>query len=180
MEADQITPVGGLPTPLMRMATQAKDGTVVAPQVLYEDTDDIDGRESSDSKSIVDLLVGVTQVLNRNAILQLNYNYSQSSGYMTDPYKLVSILETAAGPDLGEPLYHVYENRPDSRSKHAIYAGTKWWLGEGDLLNVSYRYMTDDWGVDSHTIDLRYRFGMSNDQYIEPHFRYYTQTAADF
>lgn len=176
LEADSLDPVGGLPTPLARMI----------PSPVGEDDDDISGddddivsRESSESKTVTDLLVGVTQVLNRNALLQLNYTYSQSEGYLTDPYKLVSVIEAQDVTTLGEPLYHLYENRPDTRSKHGLYAGTKWYFG-GDILNASYRYMTDDWGIDSHTVDLRYRFDIGNDSHIEPHLRYYTQSAADF
>jgi hypothetical protein len=49
----------------------------------------------------------------------------------------------------------------------------------GKVLDLSYRYMTDDWQIDSHTVDLRYRWPIGNG-YIEPHVRFYTQTAADF
>jgi hypothetical protein len=49
-----------------------------------------------------------------------------------------------------------------------------------DVINVSYRYHTDDWGIDSHTVDLHYRYELGNGQYLQPHLRYYTQSAADF
>ena len=40
--------------------------------------------------------------------------------------------------------------------------------------------MTDDWGIDSHTLDVRYRWPLGERSYLEPHFRYYTQSHADF
>jgi hypothetical protein len=40
--------------------------------------------------------------------------------------------------------------------------------------------MTDDWDIDSHTIDARYRWPIGERSYIEPHVRYYTQSHADF
>jgi Protein of unknown function (DUF3570) len=43
----------------------------------------------------------------------------------------------------------------------------------------SYRYMTDDWGIDSHTGEVRLHWPLG-DGYIEPQLRYYTQNAADF
>ena len=175
-ETDNIEPVGGLPNPLARMIPSPPG---YDDDDEHEDDDDITARGSSESKTVADVLIGVTQVLNRNALLQLNYTYSQSDGYLTDPYKIVSVIEAEAAGNLGEPLYHLYENRPDTRSKHGLYAGTKWYFG-GDILNASYRYMTDDWGIDSHTIDLRYRFDIGNDSHLEPHLRYYTQSAADF
>ena len=40
--------------------------------------------------------------------------------------------------------------------------------------------MTDDWGVDSHTVDLRYRWSFERGRYLQPHVRFYQQTAAEF
>ena len=40
--------------------------------------------------------------------------------------------------------------------------------------------MTDDWGIDSQTLDLHLRFAMGEGRYLQPHLRYYTQSAADF
>jgi hypothetical protein len=34
--------------------------------------------------------------------------------------------------------------------------------------------------VSSHTVDLRYRWMLGNDWYLEPHARWYTQSEADF
>lgn len=46
---------------------------------------------------------------------------------------------------------------------------------------VSLRYMSDDWKVRSDTAQLRLHWSWSNrQQYIEPTFRWYRQTAADF
>jgi hypothetical protein len=180
LEADSISPVGGVPTPLMRMIDQGSTGVVeTVPDDPGIDTDDVDFRSSDDSKTVSELLVGLTQIIDRNTVAQLNYNFSVSDGYLTDPYKLTSVINTSAGASYGDPLYHVYENRPDSRTKHAVYAGIKRWF-DGDILNASYRFMTDDWGIQSHTLDVRYRFDLDTRHYIEPHFRYYTQTAADF
>jgi hypothetical protein len=50
----------------------------------------------------------------------------------------------------------------------------------GKVLDASYRYMTDDWDIDSHTVDLRYRWPMGDSRYLEPHLRFYTQTDASF
>lgn len=48
------------------------------------------------------------------------------------------------------------------------------------MLNASYRYYWDDWGVKAQTVDARYRFDFGA-RYIEPHVRYSVQTsAADF
>ena len=46
---------------------------------------------------------------------------------------------------------------------------------------LSLRYMSDDWGVRSDTAQLHLRWSSSGrDWYVEPTFRWYRQTAADF
>lgn len=44
----------------------------------------------------------------------------------------------------------------------------------------SYRFMTDDWGIDSHTLDFTYRLKLNNNYFIQPHLRFYQQSEADF
>lgn len=171
LSLDTIEPVGGVPN--------------AGAEVLPFDDPQQDRGASSDDKTIVDLLFGVTQVINRRTIAQLNYSYSQANGYLNDPYKILSIVDPitgnpvdGSGDQAGFNKYR-FDNRPDSRTGHNLYAKVKHHLA-GDTVDLSYRYHTDDWGIDSHTVDLRYRFNLDEKHYIEPHARYYTQTAADF
>ncbi len=164
--SDSIDPVGGAPIALARMqpvgTTQAK----------------IPGSQNKDT---IDLLFGITQVIDKNSLFQVNYSYSNSDGYHNDPYKVLSVLGADGNYfDDGISTANVlFENRPDKRTKHSLFSRYKHYL-DGDVVDLSYRYMTDDWGIDSHTLDLRYRFALSNDNYIQPHVRYYSQTEADF
>ena len=153
-ESDSIKPVGGVPEPLAAPGT--KGG-------------------ATESKSVVDVVVGLTQVLDPDSLVQLNYSLSTSSGYHTDPYKILSVVDVN-----GEPLRYVYESRPDSRTKHALFARYKRAVRARDVFDVSYRFMTDDWGIASSTIDTQYRWSYSETSYLEPHLRWYTQTEADF
>lgn len=159
-ESDTITPEGGIPTPFASMAsagsTQPRDA-------------------SEDTRTLVDLLFGVTQVINRNMLMQVNYGISTSSGYHTDPYKILSVVDGTTGATTD----YVYEHRPDSRNKQSLYWQMKYHLTE-DIIDVSYRYLWDDWGVTSHTIDATYRWDLGGAKYLEPHVRYYQQSAADF
>ena len=50
----------------------------------------------------------------------------------------------------------------------------------GDVLEASYRYMTDDWAVDSHTRRAALSLEFRRERYFQPHVRFYQQTAADF
>lgn len=166
---DTISPVGGSPTPLSLMLAE----------------DDDSAKRGDQSKDVVDILVGVTQVLNRHALVQFNYSLSQSDGYLTDPYKILSVVDPVSGlPIAGAPgsgLYrYIYENRPQTRDKQSLYGLFKRDFA-GNVFDVSYRYMTDDWNIDSHTIDLHYRFRLGDGgKYLQPHLRFYSQNAASF
>ena len=165
-EYDLIEPVGGIPIPLAQM--QATD----SPQYKGE---------SSDTRFLGELLIGVTQIIDRKTLMVINYGFSQSDGYHNDPYKITSVVEDDSGSLVqGDSLdgTYLYDSRPDQRNKHSLYSKVKHAFGE-DSGDFSYRYMWDDWGVTSHTFNLSYRknFGA---WYLEPRVRYYTQGEADF
>jgi len=170
--ADSLNPVGGTPTPLSSMA----------------DVGDLSNRIGDEDKDVVDFVLGVSQVISRNLVVQANYSFSDSSGYLNDPYKIVSIVDAVTGdvvprtpaPGLQGPSHeYVFESRPDQRTKHSLYGQAKYFMN-GKVLDASYRYMTDDWDIDSHTVDLRLRWPVGEKAYLEPHLRYYTQTEANF
>jgi len=131
---------------------------------------------SSDTRRVVDVLFGVTQVMSRAWLMQVNYNLGKGSGYHSDPYKVLSVLD-ANGLLAGDR--YVVEDRPRSRTRHSLNVLSKWHLTE-DVIEASYRYYRDDWGLRAHTLDAKYRFQLAGGSYVEPHARYYRQNAADF
>ncbi|MFO1219953.1 MAG: DUF3570 domain-containing protein [Burkholderiaceae bacterium] len=159
VEADRIRAVGGAPQGL-RPAFVA--GTA---------------RSSSASRNVVDLLLGVTQVMSRQWLTQLNLGWGRGSGDHTDPYKVLSVVDAASGLVTGDR--YVTELRPDSRSRLSLYWQNKIHLRQ-DVLDVSYRFYRDDWGVRAHTLDARWRVELGGGQHIEPQLRWYRQSAADF
>jgi hypothetical protein len=155
LSMDSLDPVGGAPTPLTPML----------------DVGDKSNRRGDEDKDVLDFVVGVTQVVSRNLIVQANYSYSNSDGYLTDPYKVLSLVDGTTGDTLprvptpgaeGPSHQFLFENRPDDRTKHSIYGQAKYYMN-GKVLDASYRFMTDDWEIDSHTV-----------------LRFYTQTEAEF
>lgn len=172
---DTVKPVGGTPLPLTTVVSgPAGDGG--------------GGGPSSDSKDVLDVLLGMTQVLGRHTLMRVNLSYSDSSGYLTDPYKILSVVDPVTGelvtipPQLnGQPPIGIYryESRPDSRRMKGLYAELRHDFS-GRVLQLGYRYSTDDWKIDSHTLEARWRLPMGEFNYLEPHARFYTQTAASF
>lgn len=170
--ADELDPVGGAPMPLTPML----------------DVGDLANRMGAQDKDVLDVVLGVSQVIRRNLVVQMNYSYSAADGYLNDPYKIVSLVDPVNGDPIARPQVpgvegpsHEYrfEGRPDKRTKHSLYGQAKYYM-DGRVLDASYRYMTDDWDIDSHTVDVRYRWPLGERSYLEPHVRYYTQSHADF
>lgn len=169
---DTITPEGGIPKPLSSMLI----GDSNSPDWEAEFAKTRVGH--SDEKTTTDVLIGFTQVINRRMITAFNYSYSMVSGYLTDPFKVVSVLNNA-----GIAQDYIYENRPDSRVKQSTFMQAKYHFDDSFLnsvADVSYRYMWDDWGISSHTIDTRFTIPIGQVSYIEPHIRFYQQSAADY
>jgi hypothetical protein len=170
---DTVSPIGGAPEPLSAMALPTPgDG---------EGEDEGEGGESGpgEHKDVADLTVGLSQVLGRQTLLGVNYSYSRSSGYLTDPYKIVSVVQDAAAAEPGEPVEYLYESRPSVRSKQAVYAGLRRYIA-GSTVDLSYRYFWDDWGVVANTVDFLSRLPIGHGRALEPHVRWYRQSATDF
>ena len=167
--SDSIDPVGGVPVPFTNMRIANAD---------ISDTRD----GTSETKTITDLMVGITQVINRRTLMQFNLGFSNTSGYQNDPYKILTVVDPVTGLPIaqsGDNLPYLYESRPDSRSRQTFYWKTVHHLDE-DVINFAYRYYTDDWDITSHTLDLHYRYELGGGSYLQPHVRYYTQSAAEF
>jgi len=129
-------------------------------------------------KNTFEGLIGATHVINQRTVAMANFSYSHSLGYHTDPYKIISIADSN-DVELFDGI--VYEHRPDDRERFVLYGKVKHELPEsGHHLGLSYRFHTDNWGINSHTIEGDYSFKMKNNDLVEPFARAYHQEAADF
>jgi hypothetical protein len=130
--------------------------------------------EGTRSKTVNGALLGVTQVIARNWLMNLNYSYDYSQGYLTDPYRILSVLDV-----LGNVTGYRFESRPHSRGRQSLYWINKVALGSS-VLDVSYRRDKDSWGIGSDTVEAHWRVDLTPRMYLEPHVRWYHQSAADF
>ena len=165
---DKIDPEGGTPIPLAPMR-MANDGT---------------SKRASEDKDVVDALLGLTQILSRRSVLTLTYSYSKSDGYLSDPYKFLTVVDPVtgglvAGPPGSNLNLYLYEGRPETRTKQGLFAEWRHAF-DRDSLALSCRIADDDFGIASSTIEARYRWNRTAEDFLEPVLRYYQQSAADF
>jgi Protein of unknown function (DUF3570) len=155
-ELDSSFPYGGVPTPLTVMNGQLKTPT-------------------SRSKTQIGFVAGLTEVITRRWLMQLNYSYDTQSGYQNDPYRVISTVD----PVSGEPTSYLYENRPNKRTSQSIFWDNKFDYGP-TVTELSLRYFKDSWGITSKTAELSERVNLSSSIYLEPSARWYQQSAANF
>jgi hypothetical protein len=155
-EYDRLNPIGGAPLPDSNYLLFDKTG----------------GGKTKDG---VGAILGVTQVMARNWISELNLSVDRFKGYLNDPYKITSVLDAAGGTS-----GYVYESRPDQRTRKSVYLENRaTWKQFSAALSL--RYMQDNWQIRSDTVELRPRWTLSDqDHYIEPTIRWYRQSAAFF
>ena len=125
-------------------------------------------------KKTLDVLLGMTHILNPITLLNINYGLSQSNGYQTDPYKIISVLDAQ-----GFAVDYVWEGRPDSRFKQTLKGSLITAIGQ-DALHLDYRHYWDDWGIGADTYDVSYHLKLGEHFYMVPHYRLSQQSRADF
>ncbi len=149
------------------------------------------------------LNLGVSQVLGKNTLYNLSTNYTNQSGFLSNPYKTVyvrgeitpteyayisdnqnnlgSINWNAITPleIVGPELFR--ENRPDQRNQFSVVNGLNHYLPNLDAsLHFDYRFYHDDWNINAHTFEFKWYQGLPFGITAIPSIRYYSQSQADF
>lgn len=146
--------------------------------------------------------LGITQVLGKNTLLQATGTYTNQGGYLANPYKSVYVR----GEITPEEYYYLYsatgagqvnwksvtnlevvgpelfrETRPNLRNQGSISVGLNQHVPSlQGTLNADYRFFSDDWGIDSHTFELRWFQPIGQGITLSPNIRYYSQSHAYF
>lgn len=117
---------------------------------------------NNEKKQVTEFLVGVTQVLTSDDIVQLNLGLSQGRGYFSDPYKAL-------------------DSRPRDRQSHTVLLRWNHHIeSQHSSVRSSYRYFSDSWGTKAHTLGLEYVYPFSQGWSVTPALRAYSQSAANF
>ncbi|MEQ1638814.1 MAG: DUF3570 domain-containing protein [Methylococcales bacterium] len=127
------------------------------------------------SKTSQQYLLGVSQVIDKESIVQSNITFGYQTGYLGDPYKSVFFIGDRGGAGHSDI-------RPGEKFQWA-------WLTQyvrhfqqfnSAALHADYRFYTDDWGINAHTLELSWHQPIADGWQVIPRFRYYSQDRADF
>jgi len=131
-----------------------------------------------DPKRVTSMLAGISRVMSRRWLAGVSATREVERGYLTEPYKVLDVLD----PATLETAQQLREKRPELRTRTSVLASSTWHFGDagGDVGYLNYRWYTDDWGVRSNTVDLKWRHDLDDRHWIQPHVRGYSQRQADF
>lgn len=115
-----------------------------------------------ESRRTYSFLLGVTQIIDENSIMQGNVTYTSANGYLSDPYKTL-------------------DNRPRSRDAWAFLGRYNRYFADPDAsLHFDYRLFVDTWGVTSNMFEVAWYQPLGSIFTFRPGIRYYSQDDADF
>jgi len=119
--------------------------------------------------------VGLSQILTRNLIATVNFETITDEGFLNNPYRSVRYL------DSGSPVGYSFEPElyPETRTSNALGIRARYFLPYRAALEAEYRFFTDTWEIEGHTVSLTYVHPWGPFTF-EGKFRYHDQTGAAF
>lgn len=135
--------------------------------------------------------LGLSQILNKQAVLEASLAYTRSTGFMENPYKAVAVAfidpnsqDQCPEADLGllcANIQALLEQRPDERNQWTGNLRYVQHIAATDAaVHLGYRIFSDDWGIMSHTFEADWAQPLGHGWTLTPRIRYYSQASADF
>ncbi len=127
-------------------------------------------RPEDEDKQSYSGFLSLSQILGRATALQTSVTYQFGTGYLSDPYKLVSVEGANRG-----------DSRPDTRHQLAWLTRLRHdFARTNSTLHADYQLYLDDWGIHAHTLELAWYQTLWERLRLIPSLRYYSQSQADF
>lgn len=118
--------------------------------------------------------LGLSQVLTKNSLINLNYELITDEGYLNNPYRSVRFLDGSGGYQYQSEVY------PNTRTSHALGLKALYYLPYRAAIHGEIRGYTDTWGINGFIGEIGYIHPLGRDWTLEAGYRYYTQNAASF
>ena len=120
--------------------------------------------------------LGLSQVLTKDLIVDMNYELVTDQGFLNNPYRSVRYLDASSGKGYS----YEAERYPKTRTSNALAANARYYLPYRANLHGQYRFFTDTWGINAHTVQVGYTQPLREKWTVDASYRYYTQGNADF
>ena len=120
--------------------------------------------------------VDVSQVATKDLVLGFSFETITEEGFLNNPYRQVRFLD----PDAALGYSFEAERYPGTRTGNAFSVRARWFLPYRAAFQADYRFYTDTWDILSHTAELGYTHPLDDEWTFDVHYRFYTQSEAEF
>ncbi|MFZ4591311.1 MAG: DUF3570 domain-containing protein [Ignavibacteria bacterium] len=117
--------------------------------------------------------LGMSQILSKNLIAQIDFTFMNVEGFMLDGYQVVRIVN-------GNTLKILEPITPDKRMRKAFGGRINYGVTKNSTLKFGYRYYWDTWEIKSHTFEAGFKTHLSENVNLLIDYRRYIQTKAYF
>ncbi|MEE2729519.1 MAG: DUF3570 domain-containing protein [Pseudomonadota bacterium] len=114
-----------------------------------------------------------TQVMTKNLLMNFIYHVITDEGYLNNPYRSYRFLN-------GSSVGWLTEKYPETRTSHAFAVRGRYFMPYRAAFGFEYRRFNDTWGINAYNMDLSYTHPWGEHWIFDVHYRYYSQSDADF
>jgi len=137
----------------------------------------------------------LSQIVSKRLQAALFFDLVRQNGLLSTPYHRIYFADKPnyyIGRASDIPVYTTPQNTgvyqladdierlPSSRFKIPIGARLNYYISETFVLRTYYRYYTDDWDLNAHTVNVDLPIRLNQRFSLTPSYRYYTQNAVKY
>lgn len=122
--------------------------------------------------------LGITQVLTKDLIMSYSHETISDQGFLNNPYRFIRYV---VDPNAAVLTYALdKEIYPTTRTSTANAIRAKYYLPYDAALHFEYRVFEDDWGINADIIEFGYTHPFEDNWIFDIHYRFYSQSQANF
>jgi hypothetical protein len=134
----------------------------------------------SETRNSYSLGMTFSQILSKRMQALVSVDAVLQEGLLSTPYHRIYFKDQ---PDSFIEDFHLaddIERLPDQRFKIALGGRLNYFLSQRVTVRTYYRYYSDDWDIDAHTVSITVPVKLNDRFTLYPSYRYYTQTATSY
>lgn len=120
--------------------------------------------------------LAVTQVLTKHLIVNFSHESITDEGFLRNPYRQSRFFKA----DDPKAFSLEPENYPNTRTSRSYAIRGKYYLPYRAAVRAEYRTFSDSWGINAYNFDIGYTHPFDEKWTLDLHYRFYSQSAADF
>ncbi|MBO6811257.1 MAG: DUF3570 domain-containing protein [Marinobacter sp.] len=120
--------------------------------------------------------LGLSQVVTRNSLVGVDLEVVTDEGFLQNPYRQNRYID----PNDSTAFLYQPERYPETRTSTSVALRALYYLPYRASIRGEYRYFSDTWGINAHTVELGYVHGLNQHWTLEGSIRFYSQNEADF